>query len=268
MQAAALLDAGVELDGPALAMAAASHAGSPMHQRAVAQMLASGGLDESALGNPEDWPLDPDVRDDLLRSGGRPSRLAMNCSGKHAAMLLTCLANRWSAEDYLDPGHELQLACRRTVEALAGERVGSVGVDGCGAPLFALSLVGLARAYQRAAGGASGSAERRVADAMRAWPRHVSGDGRFVTEAMSAVPGLLVKDGAEGVCAGALPDGSAFAFKVEDGAARAVPVIAVAALQWLGVTSAALDAAATIPMLGGGRRVGEVRVAPGIFPAG
>jgi L-asparaginase II len=266
MQAAALLGAGVELTAPAIAMAAASHAGSPGHQRVVQEMLASGGLDETALGNPPDWPLDDAVRDDLVRAGGRPSRLAMNCSGKHAAMLLTCLVNGWPTEGYLDPGHEVQLACRRTVEELAGERVRSVGVDGCGAPLLALSPVALARAYQRAVCGPPASAERRVADAMRAWPQQVSGEGRFVTEAMRAVPGLLVKDGAEGVCAGALPDGTAFAFKIEDGAARAVPVVACAVLRWLGVTASALDSLGEAPLLGGGRLVGEVRAAPGLFP--
>ena len=47
----------------------------------------------------------------------------MNCSGKHAAMLATCVLNGWPTGEYLAPGHPLQQAIRRTAEDLAGEQV-------------------------------------------------------------------------------------------------------------------------------------------------
>ncbi len=72
----------------------------------------------------------------------------MNCSGKHAAMLATCVAAGWPTASYTDPGHPLQAQIRQAVERLAGEPVAAIGVDGCGAPLFAISLTGLARAFR------------------------------------------------------------------------------------------------------------------------
>jgi L-asparaginase II len=154
---------------------------------------------------------------------------------------------------------------RRMVERLSGETVSTVGVDGCGAPLFALSLTGLARAFAALVTAEPGSPERRVADAMRAYPEWTSGTSRPERGLMAAVPGLLVKWGAEGVQAFALPDGRAGAVKIEDGAARALPAVIVALLASLGVDTAsgadvaALDRIASVPVLGGGRAVGHVR---------
>jgi L-asparaginase II len=181
----------------------------------------------------------------------------MNCSGKHAAMLRTCQVNGWPTEGYLDPAHPLQRAVLAGVEARAAERVLHVAVDGCGAPQHSLTLTGLARSYARLV--THDGAARQVADAMRAHPWYVGGTGRDVTRLMEGVPGLVAKDGAEGVYAAALPDGSAVAVKIADGAARARTPVLVAALRLLGAEGAILDELATTPVLGGGRPVGEVR---------
>ena len=153
----------------------------------------------------------------------------------------------------------------RSLEGLAGEQSTAVGVDGCGAPVFALSLAGLARAFQALVTGAPGTPERRVADAMRGYPEWTSGSLRTERALMATVPGLLLKVGADGVQAFALTDGRAAAFKIEDGSARARDPITVALLRRLGVTTApgvpdpALDAIGTVPVLGGGRVVGVIR---------
>jgi L-asparaginase II len=258
LQATALLGLGfAPADDEELALAAASHSGEAGHTDVVRRML--GPLPETALGCPADLPYDEQVAHDLLRAGGGPTAVVMNCSGKHAAMLAACLAQGWPTEGYLDPAHPLQRALQAGLEALAGEPVQHVAVDGCGAPQHALTLPGLARAFARLATGAGDG--RRVADAMRARPWHVGGTGREVTRLMTGVPGLLAKDGAEGVWAAALPDGSAVAVKVYDGAARARTPVLVTALRALGVDAPVLDELAATPVLGGGRRVGEVRVA-------
>ena len=154
LQAAAMLRSGLTFADPAepsdLALVAASHAGEPFHLARVGALLASGGLTEADLGCPADLPLDPTARAAVLRDGGGPSRLYMNCSGKHAGMLLTCRAAGWPIEGYLAAEHPLQRACRAAIEELAGERVAAVGVDGCGAPVMAISLAGLAPAFARA----------------------------------------------------------------------------------------------------------------------
>jgi L-asparaginase II len=268
MQAAAMLRCGLDLDGELLALAAASHAGEDFHVTGVRKILAGAGLTPDALRCPPDLPLDEDARTAVLLSGGIRDRLYMNCSGKHAAMLATCVAAGWPTDSYTDPDHPLQAEIRQTIQRLTGEQVAAVLVDGCGAPLFAISLAGLARGFGALVSAAPGSAERRVADAMRANPAWTSGRTRPDRRLVDAVPGLLLKSGAEGVQGMALADGRAIAFKIDDGdgARRARIATAVALLRALGADDlpgtdrAVLDDLATAPVHGGGHVVGEVRI--------
>lgn len=221
MQAVAMVRAGLDVGDDLLALAAASHSGEAVHLTGARRLLASAGLGEDALQNPPDLPYDPVERESWLRADGQRSRLAHNCSGKHAAMVATCAAAGWAHDRYLDPEHPLQTAVRATVEDLTGQRVTTVTADGCGTPLFGISLHGLARAAQRLVLAPEGSAEHRVAAAMRRHPEMVAGSRRDVTALMRAVPGLLAKDGFEGVQVAALPDGTSLALKIADGADRA-----------------------------------------------
>jgi L-asparaginase II len=253
LQAAAMLRAGWRpADAAEVALACASHSGEPAHLAVVRRILAAAGLDETALQNTPDLPLSADAAAAHLRAGGGKDALHQNCSGKHAAMLATCVVNGWPTETYREPGHPLQVAIRATVEELTSERVVATAVDGCGAPLFATSLAGLARGFAVLAPGA-------VADAMRAHPELVGGTGRDVTDVMRAVPGLVAKDGAEGVYTAALPDGRAAAVKVDDGAARARGPALAHALAALGVDAGSLGPLRDVPVLGHGEPVGRVR---------
>jgi len=159
----------------------------------------------------------------------------------------------------LGPG---ELSRFGAITRLSGETPAAIAVDGCGAPLTALTLTGLARAFGRVSAAAPGTAERAVADAMRANPEMVAGTGRDDTVMMSAHPGLLMKGGAEGVHCAALADGSAVALKISDGAERARMPVLMAALRTLGMDSPAIDRLASGTVLGGGRPVGTVEVAP------
>jgi L-asparaginase II len=259
LQAVGMVRAGLELDGELLALASASHSGEAFHLDGVRRILAGVGLDEAALQTPPDYPVDEQEKVAFIRAGLPPSPIAMNCSGKHAAMLATCAVNGWPVATYTAPDHPLQLTLRDTVADLAGEDIAAVGIDGCGAPLFALTLTGLARSFSCIATAPAGTSEARVAAAIRAYPRWLGGTRRDVSTLIAAVPGLIAKDGAEGVFAVALPDGRAVALKIDDGGQRARPAVMVAALSRLGVDVSGLDDLATTPLLGGGRRVGEIR---------
>lgn len=259
MQAVAMLRAGLRLDDPAdLALVAASHYGEPMHVDRVRTMLGRGGLTEDELGCPPDLPLSESAR----RAVPGPARVLMNCSGKHTGMLLTCRAAGWPLDGYLDPEHPLQLAIHDTVSELAGEKIAATGVDGCGAPVLAFSLTGLARAFLTLVESQPGTAERSVADAMRSHPELVSGTGADDARLMRAWPGLLSKVGAEGVLAVAVPGVGAVALKIDDGASRARVPVLVAALARLGVANPDLTALAEVPLLGGGRPVGQIQPTP------
>lgn len=262
-QAATSLACGAPLAGADLALAAASHSGEPGHVQRVLGILSAAGFTEDDLGCPADLPLDETARAAVTAAGGAPARRYMNCSGKHAGMLAACVAAGWETACYLDPEHPLQQAIAARITDLASEHPAAVGVDGCGAPLFALSLTGLARAFGRVNAAPADSVEGRVTAAMRAHPWMVAGTGRDDTVLMRAHDGLLVKGGAEGVHCAALADGTAVAMKVADGAARARMPLLTAALRRLGLESEALTELATSPVLGGGRPVGVVEVIPG-----
>ncbi len=260
LQAVAMLRCGLELDGELLALAAASHSGEDFHVDGVRKILSGSGLTEDDLRCPPSWPVDPETARRLIGRGEGMSRIRMNCSGKHAAMLATCVQNGWPTGSYLDLEHPMQQAIRHTVEELADQQVPAVGVDGCGAPLFALTLAGLARAFRALVVAAPGTPGRRVADAMRRHPEWTSGSSRDERRLMDAVPGLLVKGGAEGVDAFALADGNgvrAGAVKIDDGAHRGRTPVTVAALRLLGAVVP--EELATVPVIGGEAQVGVIR---------
>lgn len=261
MQAAAVLRAGLDLAGERLALTAASHSGEVFHRDLVQKMLAEQGLTAADLQCPPDLPLDAVEAETYLAAGAVRDRVTMNCSGKHTSMLAVCELNGWPTDSYLDPGHPLQQLILQVVEEAAGERVAAVGTDGCGAPLMAISLTGLARAFRHFVLAPEGSAERRVADAMRAHPEYVAGTRRPDTWLMREIPGALSKMGAEAVQAFALPDGRALAFKVDDGGIRALGPVLARALRLAGVEGDVLARVGRAPLLGGAVEVGEIRAA-------
>ncbi|RAX48133.1 asparaginase [Arthrobacter sp. AQ5-05] len=260
--AVAMVRAGLELPADQLALAAASHSGSADHQDLAAKILAEAGLEAAALRNSTDLPYGTAERHAWIQVGNGPTRLAQNCSGKHAAMLATCVLNGWDTETYLHHDHPLPTLIRAVVAELTGEDVTITSTDGCGTEVFALSLTGMARAFSRLVTAAEGTAERRVAEAMRAHPLMVAGTGRDVTALMEAVPGLLAKDGFEGIQLIALPDGSALALKISDGSDRARMPAAVPALLALGLAPGPLEPFNNLPVLGGGHPVGTLSGLP------
>lgn len=265
IQALAMLRAGLELDGELLALACASHSGEDFHIDGVRRILAGAGLTEADLQCTPGRPIGEKAQEAHIAAGLAPTPLYMNCSGKHAAMLATCVRNGWPVHNYREPTHPLQLLIRDTVAELAVEPVGATTVDGCGAPLFGISLTGLARAFRTIARSTE-PLERRVATAMNTYPEWVGGTGRDVTALMRGLSGAVAKDGAEGVFALGLPDGRAVALKIADGSSRARAVVMVAALKRLGVPVDGLSDLATVPVRGHGKPVGAIRPAPTMEP--
>lgn len=267
-QALAVMTAGVELNGAEAVIATASHAGIPQHVALVQNLLFRAGLDHTALQCPADWPGDSTARSQLLRAGGTTDPLYMNCSGKHAAMLLACVQNGWSTDDYLERSHPLQQHIVDTIERLTGERIVASGVDGCGAPVHAMPLTALAKGISRivSSSPASPFGLYRQAGLLttavleNAWA--IDGPGRDNTVVIERL-GLVAKLGAEGVLVMASPDGTTVALKILDGSLRAATVVALKLL----VEAGTVDRTAANEVLvrlnpvvsGGGRPVGAVR---------
>jgi L-asparaginase II len=264
MQAVGMVRAGLRIEPELLALVCASHSGEPFHVEGVRRILAEAGLSEQDLQTPADWPADEEAARDLVRAGGDASPITMNCSGKHAGMLATARLNGWPTETYRDPDHPVQLAILQTIDDLAGEQAGLVAVDGCGAPLFAISLHGLARAFGRIASATDGP-EAEVAEAIRSHPQNVSGSRRDELALHRAIPGLVGKAGAEAVYAVGLPDGTGIAVKISDGSPRARAAAMAATLQKLGYVHPTLDEQVATPVLGHGEPVGSIRPVAATF---
>ena len=230
--AAAMVRSGVTLEPRLLALTCASHSGLAMHQQGALEILALAGLDESALQNVKGKPLDEGAA--LLTPA--PTRLAMNCSGKHSGMLLGCATNDWPIGNYLDVEHPVQVAFKNELENLAGEKISHTAIDGCGAPLFLISLLGLARAI-RALTISTDPVHQRVVDACRTFPEMVAGPERMTTLFMMRYPGLFMKSGAESIMVASVPDGRSFAYKVNDGGIRPHLPLTIAGLKLLGINA-------------------------------
>lgn len=223
-----------------LALACGSHGGEPEHVSIAADMLRDIGLEEGDLACGPHEPLSRRGVRALRESGGVPTRLHNNCSGKHASMLArACLAD-WPTHGYEREGHPVQNSCLASVAAWADQRRDQIplAVDGCGVVVFALPLSAMALAYARFARAASGgdAIPARVAAAMRTRPFLVGGTDRFDTVLIEETQGrVLAKVGAEGVHSVALMErGIGIALKVEDGASRAQYPALLHLLQRLG----------------------------------
>ncbi|MGO4385624.1 asparaginase [Specibacter sp. RAF43] len=266
-QALAAMQAGVPLRGAQAAVAAGSHTGSLAHMDAVSGMLQAAGLTEAQLGCPAAWPADAEARAWLIRTDKGKSKLAMNCSGKHAAFLWACMENGWDPAGYLEPNHPMQRAVRTVIEEYTHQAVQHTGVDGCGAPVMAVTLRGLARAFTTLAKAPSdkdaNARAATIATSMLDYPWAVEGHGKPNTVVMEEL-GVLAKLGAEGVIAMATPTGASVAVKMLDGNGRAATLVGLTLLAAAG----ALDVPAVAgvlgkvvpPVMGGGHRAGSLRL--------
>ncbi|MCR2801579.1 asparaginase [Microbacterium sp. zg-Y818] len=268
LQALGCLTAGADLDGECLGLATASHSGTDRHVDVVRSILHLAGKSEDDLGCPPAWPGDTATRDEIVRELGAPSRIRMNCSGKHAAMLLACTVNGWDAATYLDLNHPLQMHIREVAERLTGTKLSISAVDGCGAPVYGMSLTALARGIQRIATSSERSPfalHRHAAALVRAVkdnPWTIDGPGRPDTVVIEKL-GVFAKTGAEGVLVMTAPDGTTVALKTLDGNGRAATVVALTLLVRAGALPAAQVAQVlgSLPLTiqGGGKDVGAIR---------
>ena len=220
-----------------LALACSSHSGEEAHVAVARRMLAAAGIDPSALACGAHWPMNQAAAFVLARSGGAPSALHNNCSGKHAGFLCVACARGIDPEGYWRPDHPVQRTVRGVLEDLTGADLSPDrrAIDGCSVPTWAIPLNGLAHAFAKFGSGhglaperAAAAARLRAACANKPW--YVAGTGRFCTEIMRLFGArVFIKTGAEGVYCGTLPErGLGIAIKSDDGGGRAAEVIMAA----------------------------------------
>jgi L-asparaginase II len=258
-QALAMVRAGLSLPADQLALVCASHSGQDIHQEMALSILSSVGLNESALLNTPGFCVHVPSAHESIRSGRGKTALQMDCSGKHAGMLATCVINGWSTNDYLNEDHPLQIAITETIAEVTGAPPVAISTDGCGVPAHVIELHRLARAMRALAVGDAGLEGRAVFAAMEQFPHMIAGDDRHTTAIASAIPGLAAKDGAESIYVAAMDDGRAVALKLSDGSGRGTATVLLAALQRLGIDVSAVPNSVNEVVLGHGKPVGGVR---------
>jgi len=251
LQASAMLKAGLTANDEELAIICASHSGAQSHIDLVLKMLEKRDIPISALKNAVDKPLGE--KEKFAWGGKDATQLAQNCSGKHAGMLITCKQNGWDMLTYLEMNHPLQIAIKNEIELLAGEKVSASTFDGCGAPLFAISLIGLARSISNLVR-SNEAVHKQIVTACTTFPELVAGQGRLTTRMMRAVPGLFMKEGAEGIEVCALPDGRVIAIKIVDGSWRPVAPLIMEIFKRWGISMPD----ESVKIYGGSSVIGEV----------
>ena len=262
LQAIAMLELGAHFANDELALATASHCGSPEHVAVVERMLRDDGRDERALQCPEQWPLGSAERAERRASGRSATRVTMNCSGKHAGFLRASDAINGDPDHYLDVDHAVQRQVAAVVERYTGGPIHHTTRDGCGAPLHATSLGGLARAIARLMTGSTAD-EQRLLTAVASEPWAIDGRGRANTLVIERLGGIA-KIGAEGVIVIGVPSGIAVAVKVLDGSMRATTPVALSLLASVGAIDSGVAADliehTSERVLAGEHQVGALRV--------
>lgn len=280
LQALPLVESGAadafQVSPKELALACASHSGTPAHTTSVAAWLDRLGLHADQLSCGAHLPYHDPSAHDLIRSGDKPTKLNNNCSGKHTGFLATALHLNEPIEGYLDPGHPVQRRLYEILVELGGQDLADTGrgIDGCGIPVYGMTLTALATAVQKfgkftKSDADRGSAVQRIFSAATQHPDMVGGPERFDTDVMRALGGAVAtKGGAEGVHIAIVPSkGIGIALKTEDGNKRAADAAMGAILLHLGliandkqqllvhhlqpsITNAANDLAGTINVIG------------------
>src|SRR5438552_2776955 len=219
-----------------LAVACASHSSEPLHLKVVDDFLQRIGVAEDALACGPHPPLGADVAVQVVRSAVTLTPRWSNCSGKHAGMLALARAHGWPLAGYERAGHPVQERILKVVSEWTGlsQQQLALGVDGCTAVCFGLSLRAMALAYARLVASDDWAAAQ-LRGVILSLPNLIAGSGRLCTELMRAWPGeVLAKIGAEGIYSAALPRrGWGIALKVEDGDMRASGIALLAVLRQL-----------------------------------
>lgn len=232
------------LDNEDIALITASHSGEMEHIRIMNKIMEKISLPKEALQCGTHWPLNKKSAKDLIKQGNKPDVYHCTCSGKHAGMLVLCKYMGWDLDEYYLPDHPVQNMMCEAISDFAQVNKDEIiiAVDGCGVPVFALTIENMAKIYARFGADEGFSEQRkkackRIKEAMVEYPFLVAGTKRLATDLMQATKGKVVaKDGAEGVFCAAVPSqGLGFACKISDGSSRALGPVVINVLDQMGM---------------------------------
>lgn len=227
-----------------ISLCCASHRAEPMHVDRVVEWLGELGLTPDDFECGPQMPSNLDAAKALIKAGKEPTRAHNNCSGKHSGMLTTAVHLGEPVKGYTGADHPIQTRLINLIGELGREDVSKTarGIDGCGIPVFGMSLKGTAAAMARLADPTGLSEDRqaaikRIIKSLAAWPKLISGTDTFNSRVLEETgETAILKGGAEGVYTAAVPGlGYGICVKADDGAGRAASVMMGAILRSLGI---------------------------------
>lgn len=225
-----------------LAVMVASHRGEEDHIDTLNKLMEKIEIHEEGLICAPSLPLNQKSTINILRQGGDYRRLYHNCAGKHLGVLAYCKMKGYHLGDYDNPEHPVQQEIVQTLATLADLAVSdiTIGIDGCGLPVFALPLSALATAYMKLANPQfmtdEGTAEaaRMITKAMNEHPRLVAGSG-MVDSILLEDHNIVAKGGFKGVYAFALKkEQLGITFKIADGSEEEWGLVVAQILEQIG----------------------------------
>lgn len=215
------------LNSQELALACASHRGEEFHISVLRQWMQRIGIAETDLECGSHPPAHPDSHYALNRKHEIPTSIYNNCSGKHIGMLTTAIHMQESIKNYVSQSHPVQTRIFQTIEKLCQVSLkhDTHGIDGCSIPAPAIPLNKLAQGFCEFVDPTQLSsteidATQKLLSACTTHPLLTAGTGHYCSEIMKLLhqDQVLLKGGAEGVMAGAIPKLKlGFAIKTLDG---------------------------------------------------
>lgn len=250
LQAIAAIEKGIveeyKLGLEEIALIVSSHSGEKRHIEILKSIMEKTGIEEEQLECGIHDPYGKEAAKELYMSGESATRLHCNCSGKHLGMMAAVKAMGLPVKGYSALDHQIQNDIDEIIKHFCAVEPGNAkrGIDGCGAPVYAIPLKNIARGYANLCNpdlmeGRYKKSQNYVISAMTMYPLLVAGKDRFDTILMERFGDRLIsKMGAEGIyCAGLPGKGVGMAIKIEDGNSRATAPTALRLFEKMGVIS-------------------------------
>ncbi len=239
------LDKKYGLTGPEVTVLAASHSGERMHIEILESLLAKTDFKEDDLIMNPTFPFCEEHRNYLIKNAMPPRKLYHNCAGKHIALMMLSRELGEDHRTYWKPDSSAQKEVLYYISYLSGyafEKVG-IGIDGCGVPVFAVPLQGIANSYMKLACPDKVSDNNiraaiiRLTGLISENPYIMRGHGLLCSE-FNLDKNVIAKGGAMGVYGfGLKKERLGVALKIEDGSESSWPLIIAEIVKQLGYSN-------------------------------
>ncbi len=216
-----------------IALACASHKGEKFHLNELKKWIIKIKLETKNLQCGVHGPLDKKSLEKIISSGEKFNELHNNCSGKHLAMLTSCIANKYGIVNYLDFNHPHQREIRKVFNKFTETKLTkrNFSLDGCSAPQYSFQIKSISKALNNLIKSYNNEFGytipiRILINSILKNASYIGGTTSFDSQIIDASKSkIFCKHGAEGVFLFVhFKKGISGVLKVTDGNERAIPI--------------------------------------------